>query len=217
VEPARATGAASRRAPPRLRLHALAARSLANGPGARAVIWLQGCTLACPGCFNPATHAEGPLPDPPEPGGRGLWSADQLVTAVTARADRIEGVTVSGGEPLQQAEGLLAFLDALHAWRAPTAARPPLSVLLFSGYTRAEILALAHGPAILARVDVLIDGRYRAGERLAAGLRGSANQQIHLLSDRYRLEQVEAAPPAEIAIGPDGAVVVTGIDPPRLR
>ena len=38
-------------------IHAIEPRSRANGPGARFVVWLQGCTLGCPGCFNPATHA----------------------------------------------------------------------------------------------------------------------------------------------------------------
>ena len=41
----------------RLRLHAFLPRSRANGPGVRAVIWVQGCSLGCPGCFNPQTHA----------------------------------------------------------------------------------------------------------------------------------------------------------------
>src|SRR3972149_712339 len=46
-------------APVILRLHALLPRSRANGPGMRAVIWFQGCTRGCPGCFNPETHASG--------------------------------------------------------------------------------------------------------------------------------------------------------------
>ena len=38
------------------RIHAFEPRSRANGPGARFVVWFQGCTLGCPGCFNPTTH-----------------------------------------------------------------------------------------------------------------------------------------------------------------
>ncbi|MBI1790627.1 MAG: 4Fe-4S cluster-binding domain-containing protein [Acidobacteria bacterium] len=37
-------------------IHSMLPRSTVNGPGARAVVWLQGCGLRCPGCFNPATH-----------------------------------------------------------------------------------------------------------------------------------------------------------------
>jgi len=39
-----------------LRLHAFLPRSRANGPGWRSVVWVQGCSLGCPGCFNPQTH-----------------------------------------------------------------------------------------------------------------------------------------------------------------
>jgi len=37
-------------------LHALIPASRANGPGLRAVVFFQGCTLRCPGCWNPETH-----------------------------------------------------------------------------------------------------------------------------------------------------------------
>ena len=63
---------------------------------------------------------------------------------------------------------------------------------------------------------MLIDGRYVASERLATGLRGSANQRIHLLTERYTLAEVEATPVAEIRIAPDGSVVLTGVDPLKL-
>jgi anaerobic ribonucleoside-triphosphate reductase activating protein len=69
---------------------------------------------------------------------------------------------------------------------------------------------------VLARLDVLIDGRYVSTERLATGLRGSANQRILLLTDRYSLADVEATPTGEIRIGPTGEVVLTGVDPLKL-
>jgi anaerobic ribonucleoside-triphosphate reductase activating protein len=92
-----------------------------------------------------------------------------------------------------------------------------LSTLAFSGYTIDEIRALPGGPDVLARLDVLIDGRYVARDRLASGLRGSANQRIQLLTDRYSLAEVEATPVAEIRIGPTGDVILTGVDPLKLR
>jgi anaerobic ribonucleoside-triphosphate reductase activating protein len=186
-------------APLLARVHATEPRSRANGPGARFVVWLQGCTLGCPGCFNPATH---------EPaGGREVPVAE--LAAQLAGARDIEGLSLSGGEPLQQPAAAAALLDAARGLG--------LSTLAFSGYTLDEIRALPGGPAVLARLDVLIDGRYRSGERLATGLRGSANQQIHLLTDRYRLADVEATPVAEIRIGPTGELVLTGVDPLKLR
>jgi len=180
-----------------MRIHATEARSRANGPGARFVVWLQGCTLGCPGCFNPATHDSS--------GGRER-SIDELCAEIP---DDVEGITLSGGEPLQQAGAAAELLDRARA--------RGLSTLAFSGYSLDEIRALPGGPAVLDRLDVLIDGRYVAGERLATGLRGSANQRIQLLTSRYTLADVEATPVAEIRIGRTGEVVLTGVNPLKLK
>jgi anaerobic ribonucleoside-triphosphate reductase activating protein len=181
------------------RVHAIEPRSRANGPGARFVIWLQGCTLGCAGCFNPGTH------DPKSGSSR---SVAELLSEVSATSG-IEGLTLSGGEPLQQPHAAAALLAGARALG--------LSTLVFSGYTRDEIEALAAGPEVLANLDVLIDGRYRASERLGAGLRGSANQRILLLTPRYRSADVEATPVAEVRISPSGELVFTGVDPLKLR
>lgn len=183
-----------------LNLHALLPHSRANGPGVRLVLWLQGCTLGCPGCFNPATHA-------PEP----QWQVpvEDLVGRIVAEAQAIDGITLSGGEPLQQPEALLALLAAIRT-------RTTLSVLLFSGYTLLEIRQMPLGPAILAHVDVLIAGRYVQTRRLAHGLRGSANKTVHLLTDRYTLEDIEHVPLAEVSIDTAGNILLSGIDPPVI-
>jgi anaerobic ribonucleoside-triphosphate reductase activating protein len=181
------------------RVHAIEPASRANGPGRRFVVWLQGCTLGCPGCFNPATHAAD--------GGREL-AVGEIAAQLAATAD-IEGLSLSGGEPLQQPRAAIALLDAARALG--------LSTLAFSGYTLDEIRALPDGPAVLARLDVLIDGRYVASERLARGLRGSANQRISLLTSRYTLAEVEATPTGEVRIARDGSVVLTGVEPLKLR
>ena len=182
------------------RIHAFEPRSRANGPGARFVVWFQGCTLGCPGCFNPTTHDA--------TGGRAM-ALDELAGELARAAPTIEGLSLSGGEPLQQPEAARALLDAARALG--------LSTLAFSGYTLDEIRALPGGPDVLARLDVLIDGRYVAAERVATGLRGSANQRIQLLTERYALADVEDTPVAEIRIAPTGDVVLTGVDPLRLK
>jgi anaerobic ribonucleoside-triphosphate reductase activating protein len=180
------------------RVHATEPRSRANGPGARFVVWFQGCSLGCAGCFNPATH--------PAAGGE-LVEVDALIDAAVAA--RVEGISLSGGEPMQQPDAALALVTAARA--------RGLSTLMFSGYTIDEIRALPAGPGVLAALDVLVDGRYVSTERLADGLRGSANQQIHLLSDRYTRAEVETTPVAEIRIGRDGAAILTGVDPLKLK
>ena len=185
----------------KLRLHAVEPRSRANGPGSRFVVWMQGCTLGCAGCFNPTTHDA--------QGGREVSIAELADQLCAAKAAGATGLSLSGGEPLQQAAASAALLAEARTLG--------MSTLAFSGYTIEEIRELPSGPDVLTRLDVLIDGRYVAGDRLATGLRGSANQRIQLLTERYTRAQVEATPVAEIRIGPTGDVVLTGVNPLKLK
>ena len=180
-----------------LRIHSILRRSRANGPGIRYVVWFQGCSQGCPGCFNPDTH---------DPAGGYSVALEDLAGEIAARQTEFEGITISGGEPLEQSDALLALLSAI---RASTG----LSVMLFSGRTIEEIRAMPNGPAILALTDVLIDGRYDPSRHLGMGLRGSDNQRVHLLTDRYTLEEVEAVPQAEVIIGADGTLTLSGVHP----
>ena len=88
----------------RLRLHDFLPRSRANGPGLRAVIWVQGCSLGCPGCFNPGAQSL--------MGGHEV-AVGHLRERLLAFGGDMEGLTVSGGEPLQQMRPLLDLLGQL--------------------------------------------------------------------------------------------------------
>jgi anaerobic ribonucleoside-triphosphate reductase activating protein len=206
----------------KLRIHSFLAGSYANGPGCRAVLWTQGCPLRCPGCFNPTTH----------PFDQGQWvEVDDLVTRIQRLGSRLEGVTISGGEPLAQRPAVSELLRLVKA-------QTLLSVVLLTGYTWAEVRHLSWGnqgegnpqesgreaawpglsrlPEFLRYVDVLIAGRYDRGQRLAHGLRGSANKTVHFLTRRYSPQDIEAVPPAEVIVLPEGQLVLSGIDPVRL-
>jgi anaerobic ribonucleoside-triphosphate reductase activating protein len=182
--------------------HATEPRSRANGPGARFVIWFQGCTLGCAGCFNPTTHAVGSAATP-------LADLFVQIEAVHTSANPIEGITLSGGEPMQQLPAALALLQFARS--------RSLSTLVFSGYTIEEIRGLSGGPEVLALIDVLVDGRYRSDLRLGVGLRGSSNQRVHLLTERYQQRDIDDAPLGEVRISPDGDVVLTGVVPLKLK
>ncbi len=180
-----------------LRLHAFEPTSCANGPGLRAVVWMQGCTLACPGCFNPQTHARA--------GGFEI-SVAELFARLAALGNTVEGVTFTGGEPLQQRREVLPLLRRIRR-------ETPLSVLLFTGYRIDEVQALPDSELLLDCVDVLIAGRYVPSRRLGAGLLGSANQTIHFLTNRYAAPDLEDVAPAELIITREGNLVATGVDP----
>ena len=170
------------------------------------MIWVQGCTLGCPGCFNVPTH--------PEAGGETITVAG-LFERIQALGNSIEGITISGGEPLQQQSGVAALLRRIKA-------ETSLSVVLFTGFSWLELQKIgAHQPntapdlplALLRDVDVLIAGRYDQTRHLAQDLRGSANKTTYFLTNRYTARDMEAIPPAEVVITAEGDVIMSGIDP----
>lgn len=180
-----------------LHIHDLELGSFANGPGRRAVVWFQGCTLACPGCFNPQTHSSTQ--------GTSIHPA-HLAAQILAHAAELAGVTISGGEPLQQPFGLLHFLQLIRA-------NSDLSIVLFSGFTWEEIQKMPFSAQLPELVDVLIAGRYQEQLNVGRGLVGSANKTFHYFTNRYRRQDFEKIPEAEITIGADGEIFVSGIAP----
>ncbi len=182
-----------------LNLNHIEPLSLVNGPGRRAVVWVQGCTLNCPSCFNPLTH-------PPSAGKQ--WPVYHLVKWIEKKAKNVEGITISGGEPLQQIQPLTQL-----TLRVKEISN--LSILLFSGFTWEEIRSIPGSGVLLASIDVLIAGRYLQSKRLASGLIGSANKTVHFLTNRYTIADLAPVPNAEVILDRSGNVVLSGIDPLR--
>lgn len=180
-----------------LRVHHFLQYSYTNGPGRRAVLWLQGCSLNCPGCFNPNTH--------PFEGGE-LIPVEQVLESILAVRNTIEGITISGGEPLQQQEALIALLKLVRA-------QSDLSVLLFSGFNWREIRKFPLSGDLYDCVDVLISGRYIKSRRLAHGLLGSSNKRLHFFTRRYSPQDFQTLPEAEMIITETGEILMSGIDP----
>ena len=184
-----------------LRVHRFEPASQANGPGLRAVLWVQGCGLACPGCFNPETHAF-------EGGQR--WTVQeavgQILTACQTARGGLEGLTLSGGEPTAQHRALARVLQEVRR-------QSRLSTLVFSGYTLEELRAIPGIHPFLDQIDVLIAGRYEASRRVAHGLVGSSNKTLHFLTPRYSPADLANIPEAEIILSPDGEIILSGIDP----
>jgi anaerobic ribonucleoside-triphosphate reductase activating protein len=197
-------------------VHAVLPRSRANGPGLRYVIWTQGCTLACPGCFNPETHPlsqpNAPLvPAAPQPTAEALAGA---VLAEAARAARdgspLDGVTLTGGEPLEQPEALAAFTSRLREPGGTGEQGAALGIVVLTGFTRQEIERDPARARAVAHADMVIAGRYNRRLRLAAGLRGSSNKEYWQRGARYRSADFSGVPEVEIVIDPGGALTVTG-------
>lgn len=188
-----------------LRWSRFLAGTSAEGPGLRAALWVQGCTVHCPGCFNPQMWATrgGTLSTPQEVAD--LWLAQ-------ARDAGSTGLTMLGGEPFDQA-GPLSIV-------ARTFRRAGLSVMAFSGYDAALLArSAATRPdiaALLSETDLLCDGPYlRDLPDTRRPWIGSTNQSIRALTDRYAAEVRALAvhggqDSVEIRIGIDGTIGVNG-------
>jgi anaerobic ribonucleoside-triphosphate reductase activating protein len=146
----------------------------ALGPGNRLAIWVQGCTLSCKGCMSQDTWAtEGGVVAPVEDLVE-LWRS-----AVERGAD---GLTVSGGEPLQQAESLAAFLAAADEVRRGV--DPELDFLVYTGYDEDELDETRW--AAVNHADVVVFGRFDVAKPTKLVWRGSANQRMTPRTDLGR-------------------------------
>lgn len=154
--------------PRTLRVALEVAETQAEGPGDRYAIWVQGCTLRCPGCCNPEMFADR---------GGTVVEVDALVERIVA-TPKIEGVTMLGGEPMQQAPAVAELLSRVRA--------RGLSTMVFTGYTREELAEVDGAAEVLPHLDLLVDGRYdaTAPDETRRWI-GSENQRMHFLTDRY--------------------------------
>ena len=169
------------------------------GPGIRDALWVQGCSILCPGCFNQdfLPHIQ-----------RRMIPVSDFLKHFQNRIGHIDGVSVLGGEPTEQAEALADMLEGVQALG--------LSTVVFTGRVYEELLAANDSfiARLLEATDLLIDGPYIASERdRSLYWRGSRNQRLLYLTPR--LQANNECPMTEIVIYKD-TVVVNGVVQVRL-
>lgn len=137
-----------------------------NGPGVRTTLFVSGCTHGCPGCFNKEQQDF-------NYGNR--WTEKEEEAFIQyAKNPQIVGISILGGEPLQQFNDKALYSLLL---RLRSEVRKP--IWLWTGYTWEEIMKQTTMLKIITLVDVLIDGRYVETERdLMIKYRGSRNQRV---------------------------------------
>jgi anaerobic ribonucleoside-triphosphate reductase activating protein len=181
---------------PVLRVAQLVPRTEAEGPGHRFAVWLQGCALRCPGCCNPEMFAFE----------RGTAMTVDALAARILATPGIEGLSLLGGEPTSQPGPAAELCERVRA--------AGLSIMLFSGYTLAELKAQARPEVdrLLATVDLLVDGRYEKDQpETKRRWIGSRNQVMHFLTARYSPDEPQFTAPntAEVHLI-EGKVIING-------
>ena len=143
-----------------IRIAGLVEESIVDGPGFRFAVFTQGCPHNCPGCHNPQTHDFA--------GGH-----DEDTSAIIEKFRNnplLDGITLTGGDPLCQPEACLELARAAH--------EGGLNVWAYTGYLYEQALENPAMRALLEEVDVLIDGPFLLAERtLSMRFRGSKNQR----------------------------------------
>lgn len=183
-------------------------RSRANGPGVRAVIWVQGCTIGCRGCYSASTH-------PHE--ASSLHRPSEIAEWLQSIPD-IEGVTFSGGEPFEQAAAVVKTINSIREKMGSD-----FSVFVYTGYA-IEFLRKSNDRNVhdlLNAIDILSAGPFDYKLRNETLLwRGSSNQSLHFLTNRYNAFQIDEwlkiSPLEEITLRTD-SIDFTGFVGPKSK
>jgi len=134
----------------------------ALGPGRRAGLWLQGCTIHCPGCISCHTW--------PFDGGESA-EIGALIAEISDifKINSPDGLTISGGEPFDQPESFLMLLEGIKKAGIK-------DVLVYSGYSAEAVLS--EHPEIAGLAAALVGGPFEQGNETDSAWRGSANQTL---------------------------------------
>lgn len=135
------------------------------GPGRRLGIWFQGCSLRCEGCISVDTWATA----------KTLIPIEQLMTKLSSYLPLIDGITISGGEPFDQFEALLAIVVQLRE-------RTKVDILVYTGYAVEDITDQLQ--QIKPYIDVLISDPFQRQSSQTLRLRGSDNQRLHCFTSQ---------------------------------
>ena len=145
----------------KLRLFGCVNDSVVDGPGLRYAIFVQGSYHNCLGCHNPNSH---------DVNGGYLKDIEEILKEIDENP-LLDGVTLSGGEPMLQVEALIELSKEIK--------KRNLNIVLYSGYTYEQIISDVNKKRLLELCDMLVDGKFELEKRsLSLLYRGSSNQRL---------------------------------------
>jgi len=182
----------------------------ALGPGSRVGIWVQGCSIGCDGCISKDTW--------PADAGREV-AVPELVEellAVIESDPTLTGLTISGGEPTEQAQAVQEVIESLRD-RVKISEGRELDVLLYSGLAWKALNT--RFPELVSAVDAVIAEPFVANRAPGPTWAGSANQSLRILTDLGRArfpqtaESEDDRPQLQVVVR-DGKLWTVGIPRP---
>lgn len=147
--------------------------SIVDGPGLRYTVFTQGCVHHCPECHNPESHDLN----------GGYFERIETLLQEIDENPLLDGVTLSGGEPMLQTEPLIEFCKEIK--------KRNLNLVIYSGYTYEQILSNDKMRALLELCDMLVDGKFEIEKRsLTLLYRGSYNQRLINIKESLKQNKV---------------------------
>lgn len=133
-------------------------------------VWVQGCYKRCNDCIAHSLQNTN--------GGR--------IISVNSLADEVinssaNELVISGGEPFLQADSLSLLLKKIND------VRPDIRVIVYSGMLYEELIKDSSALNFMQYIDLLIDGEYIKELDDDKSMRGSSNQRLIFLSNRYSI------------------------------
>lgn len=141
------------------------------GPGKRIVLWVEGCSLKCKGCM--AVFMQ-------EKRESSKKTVSEIFSVIKEASQGLDGITISGGEPFEQAESLYKLVQLIRR-------ETHLDIMIYSGYTIEELRKHTETTnKLLGMIDILVDGRFEEANTNKKLWRGSDNQRFHILSEKAK-------------------------------
>lgn len=145
------------------------------GPGKRIAIWVSGCRRQCYKCANPELWEQ-------KPNQRIDTKVFAKMLAELFKKREVDGLTISGGEPMNQAEAILDIMNSLDEQGVFCE-----DILIFTGYKISEIELDKDKRALMNKAAVIIDGEYVDSQNDGiSALKGSLNQNINYIKTSYK-------------------------------
>lgn len=147
-----------------MRYNKIRKMDIANGPGIRVSIFVQGCTFNCKGCFNPTTHDFN--------GGEEF--TDKTIKKILELGEQnyIVGLSILGGEPMHPKNRNEVF-KLIKAWKQKFSNK---NIWVWTGFLFDRDLKDIKD---IKNIDVIVDGQFKLELRnLSLQYKGSSNQRV---------------------------------------